>query len=67
MRTTIDVNEGLLRRAKELTGSKTMREAVNRSLEETVRHREIQALRGMFGKVRLRWNLKEFLEFRRRG
>lgn len=44
-----------------------MREAVNRSLEETVRHREIQALRGMFGKVRLRWNLKEFLEFRRRG
>ncbi len=44
MRTTLDIDENLLKTALELTKAKTKREVVNRSLEELIRIMRIQEL-----------------------
>lgn len=53
MRTTLDIDEKLLKTALELTHAKTKREVVNRSLEELIRQMRIQELIEAAGKMDL--------------
>ena len=53
MRTTIDVDEDLLKEAMDLLGAKTKREAVRRSLEALVQERRRERLRAKLGKMDL--------------
>lgn len=59
MRTTIDLDEDLVREAMALLGVKTKREAVRRSLEALVRQRRRERLRARLGKVDLDLTLEE--------
>jgi len=53
VRTTIDVDEDLLKEAMDLLGAKTKREAVRRSLEALVQERRRERLRAKLGKMDL--------------
>lgn len=64
MRTTIDVDEGLLKEAMVLLGAKTKREAVRRSLEALVQERRRERLRAKLGKVNLDLSLDTLEEMR---
>lgn len=49
MRTNIDVNEKLIRRARKLTGLKTKREIVDRALELLVRSEDRKGILRYYG------------------
>jgi Arc/MetJ family transcription regulator len=52
MRTNIEIDEALLTEVMQKTGAKTKREAVNRALQESLRHtKQIEALRALKGKI----------------
>ena len=51
MRTTLDLPEGLVEEAKTLLGYKSKTDTIVFALEELVRRRKIQRLKGLFGKV----------------
>ena len=65
MRTTIDLDEDLVREAMTLLGVKTKREAVTRSLEALIRQRRRERLRARLGKVDLDLSLEELEAMRR--
>lgn len=65
MRTTIDLDEDLVREAMALLGVKTKREAVRRSLEALIRQRRRERLRARLGKVDLDLSLEELEAMRR--
>jgi Arc/MetJ family transcription regulator len=54
MRTNIDLDEELVRRAFEVTGARTKRELVHVALEELVRSRRRKDLTELAGRIRLR-------------
>ncbi len=66
MRTTLAINEKLLDEAKELSGAKTKKEAVEIALDEFVRKRKARKLLDLEGKVELSFTLKEFLNRRKK-
>lgn len=49
--TNIEIDQGLVKRAMKLGGSRTKREAVNRALEEYVQRREQLRVLDLFGTV----------------
>ncbi len=51
MRTTLDLPEGLVEEAKTLLGYKSKTDTIVFALEELIRRRKIQRLKGLFGKV----------------
>ncbi|MBI4299287.1 MAG: type II toxin-antitoxin system VapB family antitoxin [Chloroflexi bacterium] len=53
MRTTLEVNENLLEDVVKLTGEKAKSKAVNKALKEYVRHKRIEELISMLGKIDL--------------
>ena len=53
MRTTVDIEEGLLEDLVKLTGEKSKSKALNRALEEYIRRKRIDELWGMAGKMDL--------------
>jgi len=53
MRTTIDLDDDLVREAMDLLGARTKRAAIQRSLEELVRRKRRERLRGKLGKLDL--------------
>ncbi|MBM3947919.1 MAG: type II toxin-antitoxin system VapB family antitoxin [SAR202 cluster bacterium] len=53
MRTTIELDERLLAEVFKLTREKTKTKAVNKALEEFVRHERIQKLRSRLGSIDL--------------
>ena len=57
MRTNIHLDERLVRRAAQLTGLKTKRAIVHRSLELLVRLKEQEKIRRYRGKLRWRGDL----------
>jgi Arc/MetJ family transcription regulator len=57
MRTNIDIDERLMRRAKRLTALKTKRQVIHESLEVLVRLKEQERIRRYRGKLRWRGNL----------
>lgn len=66
MRTTMAINERLLEEARELSGAKTKKEAVEIALHEFIRRRKAQKLLDLEGKVDLSFSLKEFLGRRKK-
>ena len=59
MRTTINVEEEILRDLMRLTAAKTRTEAVNKAIAEWVRLKRIDTLRAKRGKVAWEGNLDE--------
>jgi Arc/MetJ family transcription regulator len=57
MRTNIDLDEKLMRRAAKLTSLKTKREIVHRGVELLVRLKEQERIRRYRGKLRWRGDL----------
>jgi Arc/MetJ family transcription regulator len=53
MRTTLDIDEKLLAEVVAVTGEKRRSKALNKALEEYIRHKRIEELRGMLGKIDL--------------
>jgi len=53
MRTTIDINEELLREAQKLTSIRKKRALVNTALQELVRQARLRQLAEMIGRTRL--------------
>jgi Arc/MetJ family transcription regulator len=66
MRTTLAINEELLNEAKELSGARTKKEAVEVALEEFIRRRKAKKLLELEGKIELSFTLDEFLKDRKR-
>lgn len=64
MRTTLDLDEELVKEVMALLGVKTKREAVRRSLEALIQQRRRERLRGKLGKVDLDLSLEELEEMR---
>ena len=58
-RTNIVLDETLVKKAKRLTGIKTMREVVQRALEDLVRHRRQRYLLKLKGQIRWEGDLSE--------
>ena len=59
MRTTVDLPEDLLEKARRATDSKTMRETIIRGLEELVKKDLREQLRQLAGKVDLDLDLSK--------
>ncbi len=66
MRTTIDIDDKLLKEAWAILRPKSKRELIERSLEEVVRREKLKRLAGWFGKIPM-VGRKEFLRMRRHG
>ena len=59
MRTTLDVDPGLLNAVVETTGERSKSKAVNKALEEYVRRKRVAELREIAGNIALVNNLRE--------
>ncbi len=66
MRTTLTIDEELLNEAKELSGARTKKEAIEVALEEFIRRRKAKKLLELEGKIELSFTLDEFLKDRNR-
>lgn len=66
MRTTIDINDKLLKEAWAIRHPGSKRELVEWALEEAVRREKLKRLAGWAGKIPM-INLQEFLRLRRHG
>ena len=65
VRTTVDIDERLIREAMALLRVNTKREAVQRSLEAVVRQARRRRLRSKLGAIELDITLKDLHEMRR--
>lgn len=66
MRTTIDIDNALMKRAWKLVRPKSKRELIERSLQELIRQEHLKRLAGRVGRMEM-IGLREFLRIRRRG
>ena len=64
MRTTVVIDEALLKKAQEALGTETIRETVERALEEAVRVHRRQELLALRGQVDLDLTLEELERLR---
>ena len=62
MRTTLEVDEKLLKDVLALTGEKSKGKALNRALREFVRRKRIEEMKALAGSIDLVDNLKELEE-----
>jgi Arc/MetJ family transcription regulator len=67
MRTTLDIPDDLLARARECSGKKTKKAVVCWALEEVVRQKAISELMALRGKVKFRMTPEEMREREIRG
>jgi Arc/MetJ family transcription regulator len=59
MRTTVDMDEKMVKEAMKLTGSRSKTEAINRVLSEFLRQRRREELKALPGKIRIEDNWRE--------
>lgn len=64
MRTTLEIDDKLLKEAEKLTGEKSPTKAVNRALEEFIHQRRVQRLLAALGSRSL--DLDDWYELRHR-
>ena len=64
MRTTLDIDENLMREAQKVGGTKTKRETVERALGEFIAARRRDQLRGMLGKTDVALSLTDLERMR---
>ena len=65
MRTNVVLDDGLVERAKRLTGIKTKREVIHEALRTLIRLREQAGVRALRGKLRWEGDLASLRELRR--
>lgn len=65
MRTTIDLDDDLIREAMDLLGERTKRAAIQRALEELIRRKRRERLRGKLGKLDLDLTLSDLERMRK--
>jgi len=65
MRTTIDINEKLVEKVKNILGVKTKKDAVEYSLEFLIREKQRERLRKKIGKTKLDLTLRELEKIRK--
>jgi len=65
MRSTIDIDERLLREAQKITGVKTKKELVNLSLEELIKKKRREHLISLFGSSVLDIDLEDVKKLRK--
>ena len=65
MRTTLDLPEELLDRAREILGFKSKTDTIIYALKEVVRRGHVQGLSALFGKVHIDLDLDQVRERRR--
>lgn len=53
MRTTLDLNEKLIRELMDVTSAKTKTEAIHQAASELIRKRKLDRLKSLSGKIRL--------------
>ncbi len=66
MKTLIDIDEDVLKRAMKISGSRTKKETVNKALEELVKAGLRRQLKEMAGSGVIDMNLDELKKLRRR-
>ncbi len=62
MRTTVDIDKGLVEEVVRLTGENSKNKALNKALEEYVREKRLEGLLALRGKLDL--DLDDWYEFR---
>lgn len=62
MRTTLNINDEIIKKVLELTGAKNRSQAVNKVLEAYVQERQIENILRLKGKLHLENNWKELRE-----
>ncbi len=65
MRSTIDIDEKLLKEAQKITGAKTKKELVNLSLRELIRRKRKEHLINLFGSSVLDVSLEDVEKLRK--
>ncbi len=64
MRTTLELDEGLVREAMRLLGVKTKREAVRRALEAVIAEKRRERLQAKLGRLELNLTLEDLARMR---
>ena len=64
MRTTIDLDDDLVKEVMDLLGVKTKRAAIHRSLQEMIRRERRNRLKGRFGRLDLQLTLNDLEKMR---
>lgn len=64
MRSTIDIDDKLIEKAKRLTGLKTKKELINISLKELIRKKKLEHLLSLYGKSPINISLNDVEKFR---
>ena len=67
MRTTLDIDDRLMKRALALTKSKTKKELIHRSLEALIRQQRIERLLGKLGHLPLHQTPRRLAKLRADG
>lgn len=67
MRTTLDIDRGLLERAKKALGAATYTEAIERSLDQAIARAELEELLETIRDTDLVWSLDELRAYRRKA
>lgn len=67
MRTTVELDERLVKEVMKILGVKTKREAIGKSLEFLLNYKRRERLRARLGKMDLQLSLEELEEIRRDG
>ena len=62
MRTTLNINDDIIKKVLELTGAKNRSQAVNKVLEDYVQEKQIENILRLKGKLHLENNWKELRE-----
>lgn len=65
MRTTLVIDENLIDEAKEVSGAKTKKEAIEKALREFIRKRKSRKLLDLEGKVELSYTVEDLIKRRR--
>jgi Arc/MetJ family transcription regulator len=65
MKTTLAIDDALLKEVKDLSGAKTIKDAVKVALTEYVRRKKARHLLQLEGKIDLAYSMDELLERRR--
>ena len=53
MRTTMSLNDGLIKELMKVTGAKTKTEAIHLAISEFIRRKKLEGLKALSGKIRI--------------
>jgi hypothetical protein len=67
IRTTVDLDRGLLERAKAALGAPTYRETITRALHDAVARADLSRILETVDRSDATWSVKELLAYRRAG